>query len=135
MGGFQWGMYVIEVKSQQRRCLHWKKQKEKKREDSRNRQHSLDEQIFPIPPQQVPDVEAEEDNATLMEAGYRGDDILDPLLSGQSCEEFNNYVPDDADLNPQQPCQVIQYPNRIGHPVVDVNITPTFQTTRYLALK
>ena len=39
--------------------------KEKNREDSRNHRHSLDEQIVPIPPQQIPDVEDEEDNATL----------------------------------------------------------------------
>ena len=31
----------------------------KQREDSRNRRHSLDEQIVHIPPQQIPDVEAE----------------------------------------------------------------------------
>ena len=61
--------------------------KEKRREDSRNRQHSLDEKIVPIPTQQVPDIEAEEDNATLKEDGYRGDDILGPLFSIQSCEE------------------------------------------------
>ena len=36
----------------------------KEREDSRNRQHSLHEQIVLIPPQQIPDVEAKEDNAT-----------------------------------------------------------------------
>ena len=34
--------------------------KEKKREDSRNRRHSLHEQIVPIPPQQIPNVEAKE---------------------------------------------------------------------------
>ena len=55
--------------------------KEEKREDSRNRRHSLDEQILPIPAQQIPDIEAEEDNATLKEAIYRGYDILGPLLS------------------------------------------------------
>ena len=32
--------------------------KEKKREDSRNRLHSLDEQIVPILSQKIPDVEA-----------------------------------------------------------------------------
>ena len=55
------------------------KNKKQKREYSINRQHSLHEQIVPIPPQQIPDVEAEEDNATLKEAGYREDDIIDPL--------------------------------------------------------
>ena len=45
--------------------------KEKKREDSRNHRHSLDEQIVPIPAQHIPDIEVEEDNATLMEACYR----------------------------------------------------------------
>ena len=60
--------------------------KEKKREHSRNRRYSLEEKILPIPAQQIPDVEAEEDNATLMEAGYREDEHLGLLLSGQSCE-------------------------------------------------
>ena len=40
------------------------KKKEKKSQDSRNHRHSLNEQIVPIPPQQIPDVEAEEYNAT-----------------------------------------------------------------------
>ena len=31
----------------------------------------MDEKIVPIPAQQIPDVEDEEDNATLKEAGYR----------------------------------------------------------------
>ena len=44
--------------------------KQKKREESRNRWYSLDEQIVPIPPQEIPDLEAKEDNATLKEAGY-----------------------------------------------------------------
>ena len=56
--------------------------KQKKREHSRNRQHSLHEQIVPIPPQQIPYVEAEEDNATLKEVGYTEVDIIDPLLNG-----------------------------------------------------
>ena len=55
--------------------------KEKKRKDSRNRRHSLHEQIVPIPPQQIPDVEAEKDNATLKEVGYMEDDIIDPLVN------------------------------------------------------
>ena len=100
-------MYVIEVESQRGRCLHQKKlkiKKKKKREDSRNCRHSLNEQIVPIPPQQIPNVEAEEDNATLKEAGYRGDDILGPLLRGKSCEEFNNYVTPDTNVTLQQPC-------------------------------
>ena len=37
-------------------------------------------------------------------------------------------------MNLQQPCQVVQSPNRSCYPVVDVNITPTFQTTKNLAL-
>ena len=74
--------------------------KQKKREDSRNYRLSLDEKIVPIPTQQIPDVEAKEDNATLNEAGYRRDDILDPLLSRQSCEELNNYVTLDANVTP-----------------------------------
>ena len=40
--------------------------KEKRREDSRNHRHSLDQKILPIPTQQIPDVEVEEDNAMLM---------------------------------------------------------------------
>ena len=109
--------------------------KENKREDSRNHRYSLDEQILPIPTQKIPDVEAEEDNETLKEVGYRGDDILGPLLSGQSCEEFNNYVPHDANVTPQQPCQVVQSRNRICQPIVNVNVTPAFQMTRNLASK
>ena len=94
-------MYVIEDESQQGRCLHWKKhkrKKKKKKEDSRNRRHSLHEKIVPIPPQQIPDVEAEEYNATLKEADYTEVDIIDPLVNGQSCEEFNNYVTPDANM-------------------------------------
>ena len=94
-------MYVIEVESQRGRCLNrknLKRKKEKKREDSRNHQHSLHEQIVPIPPQQIPDVEAKEDNATLKEAGYTEVDIIDPLVDGQSCEQFNNYVTPDANV-------------------------------------
>ena len=45
--------------------------KEKKREDSRNRRHSLHEQIVHVPAQQIPDVEAEEKNATLKELVIR----------------------------------------------------------------
>ena len=88
MGGFEWGMYVIEEESQQVRCLHRKKQKRKnkKREDSRNRRHSLHEQIVPIPPQEIPDVEAKEDNATLKEVGYTEVDIVHPLVNDQSSE-------------------------------------------------
>ena len=58
----------------------------------------MDEQIVPIPPQQIPDIEAKEDNATLKEVGYRGDDIIDPLVNIQSCEEFNNYVTPDTNV-------------------------------------
>ena len=57
-----------------------KNKKEKKREDLRNHWHTLVEKIVPIPLQQIPDVEAEEDNATLKEVGYREDDIIDPLI-------------------------------------------------------
>ena len=72
--------------------------KEKKREDSRSRRHSLHEQIVPIPPQQILDVEAEEYNAILKEASYTKVDIIDPLVNGQSSEEFNNYVTPDANV-------------------------------------
>ena len=60
--------------------------KEKKREDSRNRRHSLHEEIVPILPQQIPNVEAKEYNATLKEAGYTEVDIIDPLVNRQYCE-------------------------------------------------
>ena len=73
----------------------------------------MDEQILPIPAQQIPDVEVEEDNATLKEAGYKGDDIIDPLLNGQYCEEFNNYVTPDANVTQQQPWSVVQSPNEV----------------------
>ena len=53
-------------------------------EDSRNHRNSLDEQIFPISSQQIPDIETHEDNATLKEDGYIEDDIIDPLVNGQS---------------------------------------------------
>ena len=108
MGGFQWGIYVTFIGSQRGRCLHWKKlkiKKEKKREYSRNRRHSLDEQIIPIHAQQIPDVEVKEDNAMLMEVGYRGDDILN------------------------------QSPNRCCPPIMDINDSLAFQTERNLASK
>ena len=137
MGGFQWGMYVIEEESQQGRCLHRKKQKikTKKREDSRNRWHSLHEKIVPIPPQEIPDVEAKEDNGTLKEAGYTKVDIIHPLVDGKSCEWFNNYVTPNANVTQQQPLSVVQYPNRSCEPVVDVKVTPAFQTARNFASK
>ena len=50
----------------------------------------MDEKIVPISAQKIPDIEVEEDNATLKEAGYRGNDILAPLLSRKFCEEFNH---------------------------------------------
>ena len=34
----------------------------------------------------IPDVEVEEDNATLMEASYGGDENLGALFSGKFCE-------------------------------------------------
>jgi len=109
--------------------------KEKKRANSRNRRHSLDEQILPIPAQQIPDIEADQNNALLMEVGYGVDDTLNPLLSGKSCEESNPYVPDDANVTPQQPCQMVQSPNRSFQPVMDINVSPAFQTARNFALK
>ena len=130
-------MYVIEDESQQGRCLHRKNQKikNKKREDSRNHRHSLPKQIVQIPPQEIPDVEAKEDNATLKEVGYTEVDIIHPLVEGESCEEFNNYVTPDVNVTQQQPCSVVQSPNRSCEPVVDVNVTPAFQTTRNFASK
>ena len=60
------------------------RKKRKKREDSRNRRHSLHEQIVPIPPQHILHVEEEQYNATLKEAGYTEVDIIHPLLDRQS---------------------------------------------------
>ena len=62
-------------------------------------------------------------------------DIIDPLVNEQSCEEFNNYVTLDANVTQQQPWPVVQSPNQSCQHVVDVNVTPTFQTTRNLATK
>jgi hypothetical protein len=70
-----------------------------------------------------------------MEVGYRGDDIIGPLLSEQSPEEFNHSVPGDANFTPQQPCQVVQSPNQSFQPQLDVNVTPAFETARNLASK
>ena len=60
-------------------------------------------------------------------------DIIDPLVNGQYCEEFNNYVTSDANVTQQQPCQVVQSPNRSCYPEVDVDDTPSFQTEINLA--
>ena len=79
---------------------------------------------------QIPDVEVEEDNATLMEAGYGEDENIGAFLSGQFCEEFNHYVPNNENVALQQPCKVVQSPNRSCHIVVDVNVTPAFQTAK-----
>ena len=62
-------------------------------------------------------------------------DIIDPLVNGQSCEEFNNYVPPDVNVTQQQPCSVVQSPNRSCEPVVDVNVTPTFEMAINFASK
>ena len=66
--------------------------------------------------------------ATLKED--KGDEIIDPLINGQSCEEFNNSVTPDANVTQQQPWSMVQSPNRSCHPIVDVNVTSTFQTTK-----
>ena len=70
-----------------------------------------------------------------MEVGYGEDENIGALLSGQFCEEFNHYVTDDENVALQQPCEVVQSPNRSCQPVVDVNVTPAFQTTRSFTLK
>ena len=62
-------------------------------------------------------------------------DITDPLVNGQSCEEFNNYVTLDANVTQQQPCSVVQFPIWSCEPVVDVNVTPAFQTVINFASK
>ena len=69
----------------------------------------------------------------LMEASYGEDDNIGTFLRRKFCEEFNKYVPDDENVAPQQPCEVVQSPNRICHLVVDVNVTPTFQMEKNLA--
>ena len=68
-----------------------------------------------------------------MEYGYGEEENIGALLREQFCEEFNHYVLDDANVAPQQPCQVVQSPNQTCQPVVDVNITSTFQTKKKLA--
>ena len=65
---------------------------------------------LPIPAQQILDVEAKEDNATLKEVGYTEVDIIDPLVNGKSSEKFNNYVTPNANVTQQQPCSVVQSP-------------------------
>ena len=62
-----------------------------------------------------------------------GDDIIDPLVNRQSCEKLNNYVTPNANVTQQQPWSVVQSPNRSCQPVVDVNVTPTFETTKIFA--
>ena len=44
-------------------------------------------------------------------------------------------MPGDANFTPQQPCQVVQSPNRIFQPHVDVKVTPAFETAINLASK
>ena len=78
-------------------------------------------------PQQIPDVEAEDDNATLKEAGYTEVDIIDPLVNEKSCEEFNNYVTPYANVTKQQSWPVVQSLNRSCQPVVDLNATQHFK--------
>ena len=62
-------------------------------------------------------------------------DIIDPLVNKQSCEEFNNYVTPDANVTQQQPWRVVESPNQSFQPLVDVNITPAFQTARNFSSK
>ena len=38
-------------------------------------------------------------------------------------------------MTQQQPCSVVQSPNRSCEPAVDVNVTPAFETTRNFASK
>ena len=68
-----------------------------------------------------------------MEVGYEEDENIGAFLSGQFCEEFKHYVPEDENVARQQPCEVVQYPNQSCHPVVDVNATLEFQTAKNLA--
>ena len=77
--------------------------------------------------EQIPDVEVEEDNETLMEVGYGEDENIGASLSGKFSEEFNKYVPNDESVALQQPCEVVQYPNQTCQLVVDVKITSAFQ--------
>ena len=95
----------------------------------------MGEKILPILTQQIPHIEDEEDNATLKEVGYTEVDIIDPLVNRQSCEEFNNYATPDANMTHQQAWSAVQSPNRSCEPVMDVNVTPAFQTTTNFASK
>ena len=70
-----------------------------------------------------------------MEVGYGGDENLGALLSIQFCEYFNHYVHGYENVASQQPCQVVQSPNRICQHVLDVNVTLASHTTRNLASK
>ena len=48
---------------------------------------------------------------------------------------FNNYVTPDANVTQQQSWLVVQSLNRSCQPVVDVNVTPSFQTARNFTSK
>ena len=48
---------------------------------------------------------------------------------------MNNYVTPDANVTQQQPCSVVQSPNRSCETVVYVKVTPTFQMARNFASK
>ena len=136
--GFQWGMYVIEVKSRQGRCLHWNKLKIKNKKRGKIQEiidiHYMSKQ-FPFPLNRYLTQRLRNDNATLKEAGYMEVDIIDPLVNKKSCEEFNNYVTPNANVTQKQPWLVVQYPNQSCQPVLDVNITPAFQSARTIPSK
>ena len=38
--------------------------------------------------------------------------IINPLVNGKSCEEFDNYVTLDANVTQQQPWSVVESPNQ-----------------------
>ena len=67
-----------------------------------------------------------------MEDGYGEDENIGAFLSGQFCEDLNHYVHDNENVASQKPCEVVQSPTGICYPVVDVNVTPAFQTERNL---
>ena len=82
---------------------------------------------------QIPNIDVYEDNAMLMEVGYGEHENIGAFLSGQFCEEFNHYVLENENVAPKKPCKVVQSSNPGCHPVVYVNITPTFQTEKNIS--
>ena len=60
---------------------------------------------------QIPNIEVEEEDVQLIKICYGEDENIGALLSGQVCEDFKHYVPNDENVAPQQLCEVAQSPN------------------------